>query len=283
MLNLPPPVPGCRWPADNLLVRVRKAAKLPLPQALLRHAFTARVACAVNLLSKDEFLTAGADALFGPLADALEARPAHQRRAQSQVFMTYMFWPEAGELPTARQVRQAIDTVEDAHAIGLRVLLNGVGHPARATLVAGCWLAREGCGGDLVEERLAWLEDEPETPDQSPATCTLSVAERIFVAEWPTGRDGQPRLADMEHADRDEVFPFATIEHWLRTLPTVRVYPGTRGHVRGVDVPVLDYQHLSDGADIDLDLDELRRGTWVGERTLRLPRGWQVVFNSPHR
>ena len=49
-----------------------------------------------------------------------------------------------------------------------------------------------------------------------------------------------------------------------------------------MDAPVLDSQRVSDGADIDLNLEQLRRGTWIGERTLRLPNGWQVVFISPH-
>ena len=72
------------------------------------------------------------------------------------------------------------------------------------------------------------------------------------------------------------------VEHWLRALPTVRVYAGERGRVRPAEVPVLDGRRVSDGAGIDLDLEELRRGTWVGERTLRLTNGWQVVFVSPY-
>ena len=91
----------------------------------------------------------------------------------------------------------------------------------------------------------------------------------------------QPRGGSC-HRKGDEVFPFAPAEHWLRVLPTVRVYAGTRGRVRPVDVPVLDGQHVSDGANINLHLDELPWGTWVGERTLRLPNDWQVVFVSPY-
>ena len=53
--------------------------------------------------------------------------------------------------------------------------------------------------------------------------------------------------------------------------------------MRPVDVPVLGGQHASDGVDIDLDLEELRQGIWIGERTLRLSNGWQVVFVSPFR
>ena len=277
------PVSDCLWVADNLLVRTRKAAKLALPHALLKDASDAEVACAVNLLSKQEYLEAGADTLFGPLADALAERSDDHRRDQPPVFMSYVFWPEPGDLPTARQVRQAIDSLEDAHALGLHVLVNGVGHPARAVLVAGCWLAREGCGGDLEGERLAWLEDAHDLADRAAPCCELSVAERTFVSEWPTGREGQPELADLEWSNRDEVFPFAPVEHWLRVLPTVRVYPGTRGRVRPVDVPVVGGQHVSNGVDIDLHLEELRRGVWIGERTLRMSNGWEVVFNSPHR
>ena len=60
-----PPVPGCRWVADHLLVRVRKAAKPALPQALLKAANDAGVAYVFNLLSKEEYLVAGGDDRFG--------------------------------------------------------------------------------------------------------------------------------------------------------------------------------------------------------------------------
>ena len=62
----------------------------------------------------------------------------------------------------------------------------------------------------------------------------------------------------------------------------MRVYTGVRGRVRPIDVPVLDGRRVSDGAGINLDVDELRWGNWGGERTLHLPHGWQVVFVSPH-
>ena len=277
----PVSIPGCRWAADKLLVRVRGAAKLALPQPLLRAASDAGVACVVNLLSKAEYLAAREDAAFSPVARVPATRSSRQRSGLPPVFMSYVFWPEPGLLPTVRQVRQAIDGVEDAHALGLRVLLNGVGYPARAAVVAGCWQAREGHENNVG--RVGWSEAERATSAAPLPSFVLSAAERAFVAEWPTGREGQPELADTTWTERDEVFPFATVEHWLRVLPTVRVYPGVRGHVRPVDVPVLGGQRVSDGAGIDVDVDELRRGIWVGERTLRLPNGWQVVFNSPCR
>lgn len=263
------PVPGCRWVADHLLVRTRKAAKLALPQPLLRAACEAGVACVVNLLSKAEYLADAEGAAFDPVARLPVARPGSQRNKQPRLFMSYVFWPEPGCLPTARQVRQATDWIEDAHALGLCVLLNGVGHPARAAIVADCWRAREDHGGgdEGVTQRNGFV---------------LSAAERTFVAAWPTGREGQPELADMAWSELDEVFPLASAEHWLRTLPTVRVYAGTRSGVRPVDVPVQDGQRASDGRGIDLDLEELHRGTWIGERTLLLPYGWQVIFVSPY-
>ena len=272
----PPSVSGCLWAADNLLVRVRRAAKLTLPQALLRQADKAGVACVVNLLSKAEYLEAGLEVpgMF----------PVHRTRRKPSPIMTYSFWPEAGKLPTARQVRQAVQVVEDAHVMGLRVLVNGVGDPARAAIVAGCWLAREGYESDGGgTQRLGWLKPGRGTDNVPVPSLKLDAEEWAFVAEWPTGRKGQPELVDVSWVARDEVFPFATVEHWLRVLPTVRIYPGTRGRVHPVDVPVLDGQRASDGADIDLDVDELRRGIWTGERTLRLTNGWQVVFVSPFR
>lgn len=279
-LNLPS-VPGCLWAADNLLVRTRKAAKLALPRTLLKAAYDAGVACVLNLVSKAEYLESGADTPCGPLDEERNVRSRHQ---QPKVFMSYEFWPAPGELPSARQVRQATDSIEDSHRIGLRVLVNGVGHPARAALVAGCWLAREGYGGDLADERLRWLEDRKgDAGPKVQARVVLSEAGRRYVFEWPTGREKQPELVDMEWSDQDEVFPFAPVGHWLRTLPTVRVYPGTRGRVRSVDAPVLNGQRVSDGADINLDAEELRRGTWIGERTLSLSNGWTVVFNSTRR
>lgn len=271
------PVHGCLWAADNLLVRTRRAAKLALPQVLLKAAFDAGVACVVNLVSKAEYLESCADTPVGPLA---EQRDVRSRRPQPKVAMFYEFWPEPGELPSARQVRQATDFIEDAHGIGLRVLVNGVGHPARAALVAGCWLARQGHDG---ARRLGWLEPESTPGTVSAPSFALNAAERTFVAEWPTGREGQPELADMEWSDQDEVFPFASVEHLLRVLPTVRVYTTARSRAGFMNVPVLDGQRVSDGADIAVDVEELRRGTWIGERTLRLPNGWQVVFVSPRR
>lgn len=275
----PPPVPGCLWAADNLLVRTRKAAKLPLPQTLLRPVVAAGIPCVVNLLSKEEYLDAVGDAPIDLVNGASEATIRPHRRKQPRVFMSYIFWPETDSLPTARQVRQALEIIEDAHAIGLRVLVNGVGRPPRAALVAGCWLGREGHSGD--GERLGWLEQGSGGSEGIMSLLALNPAERAFVVEWPTGREGQPELVDMEWSERDEVFPFASVEHWLNVLPTVRVYPGTRGRVRPVDVPVVGDQRVSDGVDIDLDLEELRRGTWIGERTLKLPHGCQVVFVSP--
>ena len=276
-LNLPP-VPGCLWVADNLLVRTRKAAKLAPSRTLLKAANDAGVARVVNLVSKAEYLESCADTPCGPLDEERNVRSRHQ---QPKVFMSYEFWPEPDELPSARQVRQVTDSIEDSHRVGLRVLVNGVGHPARAALVAGCWRARQ--GGDDGARRLDWLEPVSVVGTKSAPAITLDTAERTFVAEWPTGQEGQPELVDLAWADQDEVFPCAPVEHWLRTLPTVRVYRGTRGRVCPVDAPVLSGQRVSDGGDIDLDLEKLRRGTWVGERTLRLPDGWQVVFNSPYR
>ena len=280
----PPPVPGCLWAADRLLVRVRRAAKLSLPETLLRPADASQVACVVNLLSKTEYLSVGTDPLACPWADARDGRFDSRRRARRRIAMFYIFWPEPGELPSARQVRQAIDSIEDAHAIGLRVMVNGVGHPARAVMVAGCLLAREGYSGDLEDERLRWLEEGVDHPaDWTSRPRILSAAERALITGWPSGRKGQPELVDMEWSERDEVFPTATINYWLGKLRTVRVYLGARGKTGPVEVPVVDGQRVSDGADIDLDLDELRRGVWIGERTLRLPNGWQVVFVSPFR
>lgn len=280
-MTKPSPVHGCLWAADNLLVRTRKAAKLALPQVLLKGAVNAGAACAVNLLSKEEYLNAGDDAFIGPVMDPPNAPFRLRRRKQPKVFLTYVFWPEESLLPTARQVRHALEIIEDAHAIGLRVLVNGVGHPARAALVAGCWLGREGHGDG--DGRLGWLEQGGGGCEGIGSLLTLNPAERTFVAEWPTGREGQPELADMEWSDQDEVFPFAPVEHWLRTLPTVRVYTTSRARAGFMSVPVLDRQRVSDGADIDLDVEELRRGTWTGERTLRLPNGWSVVFVCSNR
>ena len=269
-----PPIPGCVWATDALLVRVKRSTKPALSQTLLQELFAADVACSVNLLSKQEFRDAGADALFNPLADAVGKPSARQRAQPPRVVMTYQFWAADG-LPTARQVRQALESIEDAQTYGLRLLINGVSDPARAVIVAGCWLAHQGHEGEAA--RLGWLARAHAVQGGGKPPAWLTEEARAFVADWPTGSEGQPPFADMDWSDRDEVFPFATVDHWLGTLPTVRVYTA-RGSVRPVDVPVIDGCRVSNGADIDLDLDELRRGVWIGERTLRLPNGWQVVF-----
>ena len=80
-----------------------------------------------------------------------------------------------------------------------------------------------------MDGRLGWLEQGGGGCEEIGSPLTLNPAERTFVAEWPTGREGQPELVDMEWSDQDEVFPFAPVEHWLRVLPTVRVYTTARG------------------------------------------------------
>jgi hypothetical protein len=83
-------------------------------------------------------------------------------------------------------------------------------------------------------------------------------------------------LTTTELLDEEEMYPTATVEHWLSVLPTVRVYPEGRDG-RCFTVPVIDEKRVSDGT-INIELYDLNSGTWVGERTLRLLDGAVVVF-----
>ena len=201
--------------------------------------------------------------------------------------VVYSFWSRGEDaLPTARKVRLTLDSLDEAHAANQIVFVNGAGNPARAVIAAGCWLARHRSSTtrtDPQTARLGWLEDANGASGRTADAFVLDEVERALVCDWPAGKGGEPVLTQTELLDDDEVYPTATIEYWLRVLPSVRFYPDGRDSGRRIDLPVLDEVRLSDGGDIHLEMDDLRSGTWIGERTLRLLDGSAVVFMSPHK
>ena len=279
----PIPFPGCAWVSDTLLVGGVEGYTVELPAAIVEGLTAASVSCIINLLSKDQFRAAGPDALWGGLVPSSDPATARQK---VNIIVTYCFW-SAGEdgLPTARQVRLTLDDIDAAHATNQIVFVNGAGHATRAVIAAGCWLARHGSGdqNDPGTARLGWLEHAPETARGTLRALSLNEAERAFVCTWPSGAGAEPVRTPMELLDDEEVYPTATVEHWLRVLPTARCSPDGRHANRRADVPVLEGQRVSNGADIRLELADLLAGTWIGERTLRLLDGSVVVFISPHR
>ena len=285
-MTRPAPLPGCVWVTDALMVGGLKNYTVKLPALTVERLTAAGVGCVINLLSRDQFQATGADMLWGGV---VEATPVASAPRGPRIFVTHSFWSVGEDIPpTARQVRLTLDDIDGLHACNQTVLVNGSGYPARAAVAACCWLARHrkshGARTDPQTARLGWLDGvRVALGDEVAAVWTLSEAERAFVCAWPPGRDAEPVRTHMELLDEEEPYPTATVEHWLRVLPTVRVYPDVRGRVRPVDAPVHDGQRVSNGADINLDLEELRRATWIGERTLRLSNGWQVVFVSPLR
>ena len=275
----PVPFPGCAWVSDDLLVGALEGYTVELPAAVVEGLTAAGVSCIINLLSKDQFLAAGPDALWGGLVPSSDPATARQK---VNIIVTYCFW-SAGEdgLPTSRQVRLALEDIDEAHTANQTVFINGAGCPARAIIAAGCWLARHGSDdqNDPGTARLGWLEHAPETSGGTLRALSLGEAERAFVCTWPSGPGAEPVRTPMELLDHEEVYPTATVEHWLRVLKTVRVYPHGRGGVfvrARVNEPAAEITH--EKLPVPITLQEMHEGTWVGERTLRLRSGAVVVF-----
>ena len=151
-------------------------------------------------------------------------------------------------------------------------------------MAAACWLARNGDGTAPVPI-LPWHGSTGCTTAMSTRraarTVSLNDAQRAFVCDWPAGRHAEPVLGVTELLDESEPYPTATVEYWLRTLPTVRVYPEGRAG-RAFEVPVEDGKCVK-GSGVHLELGDLHAGTWIGERTLKLLDGTVVVFISPTR
>ena len=259
-MTMPTLIPGCIWASHNVLVSELQEHELKWPKATLDGFASAGRHWVLNLLSEEQFKAGGSNR------------------------MIYNLWLDDESLPTARQVRQTLDLIEETHATGLFVLLHSWGSPARAAIAAGCWLARQGGTTDkasLTAARLGWLDAAEDSTARGTRHLPLDEARREFICEWPD-REGEPVRTRTELMENDEVYPWATVEYWLRTLPSVRFYPdGFDG--RSVVVPILEGGRISDGVDIHLELGELLTGTWVSERTLELRDGGRVVFKLPNR
>ncbi len=137
----PLPFPGTRWLADHLLVADAGVDSAELIPTALRQLFAVGVRAVVHLLSKEQFLAAGADTLFGPMAEVLGASDLE---TSPKLELHYCFWPLADEVhPTERQVRSVVNAIEGAHRAGLPVFLYGAGNSARTRLAADRWLAHQ--------------------------------------------------------------------------------------------------------------------------------------------
>lgn len=280
-------LPGCHPLTDHLLVGSIAEYAAPFTPATLRWLEAAGVDYVLSLVSREQFNAAGTGALSGSASGAPLEFPAHQT---APACLSYAFWPEEKDgSPTARQVRRVLDEIDDFLSVGRTILLSGAGHPARAILVAGCWLGRHGPQerGSRVargQARLGWLQAARAATSSraNRAAWNFGEAGRAFVGAWPSGKEGEPVRTHLELLEEDDVYPWATADYWLGVLPTVRVYPeGRQG--RRVDAPVVNGgKGISDGAGISLTLGDLHAGTWTGERTLLLLDGGVVVFMSPH-
>ena len=275
------PIPGCSWANERLLVGLCKGHVTKLPSALIADLCVAGVDCVLSLEQRPVPRRRGGCALWPTTRHGghrFDIRPP-------RVSLAYAFWPENDAVPTARQVRQTLDEIDEAHAVGLRVFLHGAGIPSRAVMAAACWLARHECGmstnGDPATARLGWFHDGHGSDRHAKRTFSLNDAQRAFVGDWPVGRNAEPVLGVTELLDESEPYPIATVGSWLRTLPTVRVYPEGRAG-RCSEVPVIAEQRVSNGT-INLELYDLHSGIWIGERTLRLLDGTVMVFISPFR
>lgn len=280
-------LPGCYPLTDHLLAGNIPEYAAPFTPAALPRLEAAGVDYVLSLVSHEQFNAAGIGALTGSASGTPQEFPA---RRPAPVYLSYAFWPEGkDELPTARQVRRVLDEIDDFLSVGRTILLSGAGHPARAILAAGCWLARYGPkerGSKTARAcaRLGWVQAAraAATGQVARSAWNLGEAQRAFVGEWPSGKEAEPLVTHLELLEEDDVYPWATADYWLSVLLTVRVYPeGRQG--RRVDAPVLDGgQRISDGAGIDVTLSDLHAGTWTGERTLLLLDGGGVVFMSPY-
>ena len=259
-MTKPTPIPGCVWATHNVLVGGMQENKSNWPKVTLDGLAAAGDHWVLNLLSKEQF------------------------KAGGSVGMIYNLWLDDDLLPTARQVRQTLDLIEETHTEGLFILLHSWGSPVRAAMAAACWLARQGGDTDEADRsvaRLGWMDGTEGSVIQGIPRLHLDDAQREFVCEWPD-REGEPVRTRMELMENDEVYPWATVEYWLRTLPSVCFYPdGFDG--RSVVVPILEGRRISDGDDIHLELDDLLAGTWVSERALELRGGGRVVFKLPNK
>ena len=135
------PFPGSCWITDHLLLGDASTDNVELTPAILDRLFAAGVRCVVHLLSKEQFLAAGPDVLFGPLAEVLD-EPDFV--SPPGLELHYCFWPLADETPpTTRQIRLVVDTIDRALSAGLSIFLHGAGNPRRSRIAADCWLAHQ--------------------------------------------------------------------------------------------------------------------------------------------
>jgi protein-tyrosine phosphatase len=89
-----------------------------------------------------------------------------------------------GGTPTAEGMEHILDLIDTAIATGQTVYVHCYGGIGRTGTVVGCYLVRQGIGGEKALRQIAQLRRE--TPDgwvTSPETAT----QRRMVRDWPVG------------------------------------------------------------------------------------------------
>lgn len=89
-----------------------------------------------------------------------------------------------GETPTAKGMKHILDIIDTAIAGGQTVYVHCYGGIGRTGTVVGCYLARQGMGGEEALRQIAHLRDE--TPDGW-VTSPETAAQRRMVQDWPVG------------------------------------------------------------------------------------------------
>ena len=181
----PTTLPGCYSIADGLLVSGGASYPPDLTPDVLIQLAQAGVRSVVALLSREQFLAAGSDALFGPVA---EDGDNFTDEDQHSVQQDYCFWPlESWALPSAKCLRATLDVMDACLLTDRRVLVHGAGNPRRAVITAGCWLARHGFGDPATSKGLLARLYRATGGDVS-RVLSLSDDQRGLIYRWPPGR-----------------------------------------------------------------------------------------------
>ena len=181
----PPTLPGCYAIADGLLVSSSASYPPDLTPDVLIQLAQAGVRSVVALLSREQFLTAGPDALLGPVAeDGDDLTDEHQHPVQQD----YCFWPlNSRALPSAKCLHNTLDAMDARLHTDRHVLVHGAGSPRRAVIAAGCWLARHGFGDPATSKGLLARLYRATGGDVS-RVLSLSDDQRGLIYRWPPGR-----------------------------------------------------------------------------------------------
>ena len=181
----PTTLPGCYSIADGLLVSGSASYPPDFTPDVLTQFAQAGVRSVVALLSREQFLTAGPDALFGSV---VEDRNTFSDEHPHPVQQDYCFWPfNSRALPSAKSLHDTLDVMDARLRTGPNVLVHGAGSPRRAVIAAGCWLARHGFGDPTTSKGLLGRLHRATGGDVS-RVLSLSDDQRGLIYRWPPGQ-----------------------------------------------------------------------------------------------